>query len=184
MNKRHQWLLPWGFQIAGWVLIALTLIFPIFVMLTWQSIDFGSVFDKFPYGGILIMLYLGSGLIVFSREKVEDEYIGTIRTESVVISAYAAGLWFILINLLAGAVPAISQAVNVSRIPYAYMTFLEAFPDMPAEVMKFLGQAYLAAPRLACLGAWPGTPLFAFWIYIVIYKIRLTAAGRRFRNEK
>ena len=170
MNKRHQWLLPWGFQIAGWVLIALTLIFPIFVMLTWQSIDFGSVFDKFPYGGILIMLYLGSGLIVFSREKVEDEYIGTIRTESVVISAYAAGLWFILINLLAGAVPAVSQAMNASRIPYAYMTFL--------------GQAYLAAPRLAYLGAWPGTPLFAFWIYIVIYKIRLTAAGRRFRNEK
>ena len=120
MNKRHQWLLPWGFQIAGWVLIALTLIFPIFVMLTWQSIDFGSVFDKFPYGGILIMLYLGSGLIVFSREKVEDEYIGTIRTESVVISAYAAGLWFILINLLAGAVPAVSQAMNASRIPYAY----------------------------------------------------------------
>ena len=184
MNKRHQWLLPWGFQIAGWVLIALTLIFPIFVMLTWQSIDFGSVFDKFPYGGILIMLYLGSGLIVFSREKVEDEYIGTIRTESVVISAYAAGLWFILINLLAGAVPAVSQAMNASRIPYAYMTFLEAFPDMPAEVMKFLGQTYLAAPRLAYLGAWPGTPLFAFWIYIVIYKIRLTAAGRRFRNEK
>lgn len=184
MNKRHQWLLPWGFQIAGWVLIALTLIFPIFVMLTWQSIDFGAVFDKFPYGGILIMLYLGSGLIAFSREKVEDEYIGTIRTESVVISAYVAGLWFILINLLAGAVPAVSQAMNVSRIPYAYMTFLEAFPDMPAEVMKFLGRAYLDAPRLAYLGAWPGTPLFAFWIYIVIYKIRLFAAGRRSRNEK
>lgn len=184
MNKRHQWLLPWSFQIIGWVLIALTLLFPIFVMLTWQSIDFGAVFDEFPYGGILTMLYLGSGLIVFSREKVEDEFIGTIRTESVVISAYVAGLWFILINLLAGAVPAISQAVNASRIPYAYMTFLEAFPDMPAEVKKFLGQAYLAAPRLAYPAAWPGTPLFAFWIYIVIYKIRLFAAGRRARNEK
>ena len=34
MNKQNHWLLPWGFQTAGWILLALTLLFPVFVILT------------------------------------------------------------------------------------------------------------------------------------------------------
>ncbi len=31
---------------------------------------------------------------------------------------------------------------------------------------------------------WLGVPLFAFWIYIMIYKGRLFISGRRMHNEK
>ena len=184
MNKQNHWLLPWGFQTAGWILLALTLLFPVFVMLTWRAIDYNQVFDEFPYDAVRMLLYLASGLIVFSRERVEDEYLGTIRTSSLIISAYVAGLWFIFINLLAGAAPAVSAAVNAYGIPEACRTLMETFPDMPPEARDFLGKAGIGAPRLAYMSVWPGTPLFAFWIYIVIYKIRLLAAWRRLRNEK
>ena len=101
-----------------------------------------------------------------------------------IISAYVAGLWFIFINLLTGAVPAVSEAVNAYGIPEACRTIMETFPDMPPEARAFLGKAGIGAPRLAYMSIWPGAPLFAFWIYIVIYKLRLFAAWRRLRNEK
>ena len=175
MNKLNRWLLPWGFQTAGWILLALSLLFPVFIMLTWRAVDYNQVFDEFPYDAVRTLLYLATGLIVFSKERVEDEYLGTIRTSSLIISAYVAGLWFIFINLLSGAVPAVSEACR---------TLMETFPDMPPETGAFLGKAGIGAPRLAYMSIWPGAPLFAFWIYIVIYKIRLFAAWRRLRNEK
>jgi len=84
MYKQNHCLLPWGFQVTGWTLLALTLLFPVFIMLTWKLINYNVIFDKFPYDWIKTMLYLASGLIVFSREKIEDEYISTVRTSSVV----------------------------------------------------------------------------------------------------
>lgn len=181
---RHRFLLPWGAQVAGWTLLILALLFPVFIMLTWRFIDYGAVLDGFPYDGLKSALYLASGLIVFSREKIEDEYLGTVRSSSLVISAYVAGLWFVLINVLAGIFPDIQAAMNASRIPYVCRTLLEAFPDLPAEAARFLGKVSLDTPRLAWMAAWPGMPLLAFWIYIIIYKVRLLAAYRRMRNEK
>ena len=96
MNKQNHWLLPWGFQTAGWILLALTLLFPVFVMLTWRAIDYNQVLDEFPYDAVRMLLYLASGLIVFSRERVEDEYLGTIRTSSLIICSRSLSVSFIL----------------------------------------------------------------------------------------
>lgn len=167
MNKHNPCLLmPWGFQVAGWTLLVLTLLFPVFIMLTWKVINYNVIFNKFPYDWIKTMLYLASGLIVFSREKIEDEYISTVRTSSVVTSVYIAGLWFVLFSIFQGFFPAMAErAASFSEnTHYLEQTFLQRLVVM----IKY----------------WLGVPLFAFWIYIMIYKSRLFIAGRRMHNEK
>lgn len=166
MNKRNHYLLPWGFQIAGWALLILTLFLPIFIMLTWRIINYGAIFGQFPYDGIKAMLYFASGLIVFSSEKVEDEYIHTLRTSSIVKSAYIAGLWFVIFSIFQGFFPDLAESAA---------SFAENTPHLEQTPFHRL---------VIMIKYWLGVPLFGIWIYITVYKSRLILAMRRVNNEK
>ena len=90
MNTKHKsFLLPHHFQIVGWILFTIVLLWGMFVMTTWKVIDLNKYFiaDKWFIFVMYTFLFLAAGLVGLSREKQEDEYISNIRASSLAIKS-------------------------------------------------------------------------------------------------
>lgn len=96
--KRHKFLLPYRWQIAGWIILPVSLI----AMTLLLTFFLGKISDTAMECCVILDIILGGLsliMIAFSEEKSEDEFIEHLRGKSLAIAAgitfTIAILWFI-----------------------------------------------------------------------------------------
>ncbi|MDD2595384.1 MAG: hypothetical protein PHD11_06155 [Bacteroidales bacterium] len=160
MNTKHKsFLLPHHFQIVGWILFTIVLLWGVFVMATWQDIDLNKFFivDKWFLFVMYTFLFLAAGLVGLSREKQEDEYISNIRASSLAITAYITIIWFVVYSIFDSMVSQFGKGIDVFQSTEQWALFrLHYNPQV----------------------------LYSFLLYIIIFKSRLIINRWRVRHEK
>jgi len=117
--KTKYLLLPHYFQKVGRGLFIFSFIFLVGAMYTFNTLKLFSQNSSHYATLILYIILLLSALFVaFSKEKIEDEFIQTIRYKSIVITAYIVFLLFIILLIIY----ALNQSFDV--IPRTIFTYL------------------------------------------------------------
>ena len=99
--KTNFFLLPHYFQKIGWGLFLFSFIFLVGSMYAFNTLKLFSQ-NNSHYTTLLlyIILLLSALFVAFSKEKIEDELIQSIRYTSIVITAYLGFLLFIIILIV------------------------------------------------------------------------------------
>ena len=158
-TRKKIWLLPYGFQVAGWIIAGVSLIF----------IVFGTLFSIKPpvesdvaVAGALF-LFIGLFLVGLSREKQEDEFTIFLRTRSALTSVIIMfGLNFLFVIAFA----ALAGAASYSEVVHDNVFNSQSFADFFKGFRRHTGYGD------------------AFILYLILYKIRLAIYKRGARDEE
>lgn len=99
MNARKNYLLPHKYQIAGWWLIAIAVLFGVAIVIG----NINGWLKNVPTLLACIPAFAGILLICLSREKVDDEYISALRGRIVcmlVVVAFVARILHATLTVL------------------------------------------------------------------------------------
>ena len=141
---KKNYLFPHRFRIVGWVL-AIAAVTAFIVTQIWfpnlsfkmPSLYFDVLFDDDNESGFFRMaradtlslampvLTIGLLFIGFSKEKVEDEFVQYLRTQSLIWATYVTAALFIIATLL------------IYGISYLYVPFLVFFVFLILFIVKF-----------------------------------------------
>ncbi len=142
--------MPYRCQMAGWGLMGAAVVY----LLLYVSGCFGAILphewiitekSRFLTLILMVLMYSGVFLVSLSREKEEDEMIHELRSTSIAITAYVMMVIFVIISLICA--------------------FNDAF--------RFFPYSELSALRLYSLENNVTNVLTGFFIYLLIYKLRL-----------
>ncbi len=152
-------LLPYRFQVAGWIIIGLSFI--IVICGTLFSIKPPVESDVVVVGASI--LFIGLFLIGLSREKQEDEFTIFLRTRSAltaVVIMFGLNILFVIVfSALAGAAP-------YSEVVHDNVFNSQSFADFFNGFRRHTGYGD------------------AFILYLILYKIRLAIYKRGARDEE
>ena len=99
--KPKSYLLPHYFQKIGWGLFFFSFIFLFGSMYAFNTLKLFSQNNSHYATLLLYIILLFSALFVaFSKEKIEDELIQSIRYASIVVTSYAGFLLYIILLLV------------------------------------------------------------------------------------
>lgn len=99
--KPKNYLLPHYFQKIGWGLFFFSFIFLFGSIYAFNTLKLFSQSNSHYATLILYIILLSSALFVaFSKEKIEDELLQKIRYSSIVVTAYAGFIFYVLILLI------------------------------------------------------------------------------------
>ncbi len=138
MNKNY--LFPRRFRVIGWVL-AIAAVAAFFLLKNWffkmPALYYDAFFEdeaekgffQMARSGILTLAMpvftIGLLFIGFSKEKVEDEFVGHIREQSLVWATYVTAALFILATLF------------IAGVAYTYVPYLVFFVFLILFIVKF-----------------------------------------------
>ena len=141
---KKNYLFPHQFRMIGWVLV-ITAVAAFIVTRIWfpnlsikmPSLYFDTFFDDENESGFfriaradtlslaIPVLTIGLLFIGFSKEKVEDEFVQYLRTQSLIWATYVTAALFIIATLL------------IYGISYLYVPFLVFFVFLILFIVKF-----------------------------------------------
>lgn len=99
--KTRSFLLPHVFRYIGWGIFLFTWIFLLISIYAYNTLKlFAESFSHYGTPFVLILLYLSALLVAFSKEKHEDEYIRSIRADSIIVTAFVSFLLFLLFQMV------------------------------------------------------------------------------------
>ncbi len=157
MNKKN-FLMPHLCQKIGWVLLILTPVCLVMMALSFNTFHlFEQRYSYMYVNGVELLLFLSMLFIALSKEREEDEMIRELRLSSVAITAYIQFSIYILFSLF--------QTVGAVCFSNDYVALYNTFPWF-VYVKSFCGFG------------------ISFFVYIVIFKIRLLVRRREARKEK
>ena len=140
MNKNY--LFPHHFQVVGWVL-AIAAVVAFFIFKNWFFKMPSLYYDGVPFlddeektgffcmarSGILTLAMpvftIGLLFIGFSKEKIEDEFVKSIREQSLVWATYVTAALFILATLF------------IAGFAYTYVPYVVFFVFLILFIVKF-----------------------------------------------
>ena len=152
-------LLPHQFQIAGWILFSVVALWGVLTMLLYKAVDF----DGFFWGKhwflflMFLCLFLSAGLVAFSKEKQEDEYIHDVRAGSLLLVAAVIFIWFLVYSIF-------SSFITVFHVHAGFL-------DDPFGSYVF------------DRGISPNV-LDAFLLYVIVFRVKLFIVKRRMRYDE
>ncbi len=156
MNKQH-YLLPHSFQRIGWaLLIACPILFGI---LLWIFNGAELIPQRFSRFGMLIIYLVAAFSALFvglSEEKQEDEFIHSLRLRSVALTAFVCFVLMILSAIL----------VDVTA------------------AFRFQNTDLFALNLFALIYKVFNSIVFAFFVYIVIFRFRLYKYNKEASHEE
>ena len=158
-TRKKLLLLPYGFQVAGWIIAGFSAILFLYGIL---FIDKPYIQNDPAVYGIGLFL-IGLFIIGFSREKQEDEFTIFLRTRSAltaVIIMFGLKLLFLII------IAALSGAASFSETVHDNVFNSQSFADL-----------FMGFHKDANFGS-------AFMLYLILYKIRLDIYKRGARDEE
>lgn len=154
MNLNKNLLLPHGWQIAGWWMLAVSVILSIGLI----AGDISDIIHNVPAIIGWIPFYIGAMLVCLSREKVDDEYISAIRGRIVCI--------LVSIALIAKVLYIIITILNITYGWSSHST-LFAIINGRISILSYITVLY--------------QPLFLVATYIIAFKLTLLIQNRRIR---
>lgn len=140
--EKKSYLLPHGFQTLGWCLFgSLFLLLPLELLVwnKWQLIP--QTYSQHGTSLLYFIAFASAFFVGFSREKQEDEFIATLRSKSVMLTACVMFLLMILYGL-------------------CYAVWSSVHPAPGAFWRYFFNVWQLT-----------GNILFAFMLYVAIFRI-------------
>lgn len=99
---QKEWLLPYGFKRVGWVLLLLALTVGVWaaaIGFDYEQVGCLSALklrDPLINNYIVIGIWLGALFVGCSREQVEDEMIGRIRLNALLVALYIQAAFIIV----------------------------------------------------------------------------------------
>jgi len=141
---KKNYLFPYRFQMVGWVITIATVALYVACRIWFPDWRFNipALYYDFPFAddkekgffvmadtGILTiaipLLTIGLLLIGFSKEKIEDEFVKSVREQSLVWATYVTAALFILATLL------------IHGFAYTYVPYLVFFVFLILFIVKF-----------------------------------------------
>ena len=156
-TQKKLYLLPHRFQLIGWILIGVSLVFVIgSVLLLKGDAAFTAA------GGGMIISFIGLLLAGLSREKQEDEFTVFLRTRS----ALAAVAFMFALKVAVALFVVIMATLRIQNV-------------IPKEAFDNRSMAM----GLRLLREWTGYG-GAFILYLLLYKIRLARYYKEVNDEE
>ena len=158
-TRKKLLLLPYGFQVAGWIIAGFSAILFLYGIL---FIDIPYIQNDPAVFGIALF-FIGLFIIGLSREKQEDEFTIFLRTRSAltaVIIMFGLKLLFFIVFA------ALSGAASYSEVIHDNVFNSQSFADF-----------FRAFQKDTNYGS-------AFLLYLILYKIRLAIYKRGARDEE
>ena len=116
--KTNSFLLPYSWQVAGWVMMAAWLVFAgVRLLLYYAGCEIGS---EHMFVRVLLAIlwelppYLSIMLICISREKLEDEYVQHVRA----LSVFSLALFLLSLGMLSFAFERLLDWWGLPRVSY------------------------------------------------------------------
>lgn len=148
-------LFPCKFKIFGWIILSLGLSFGVWYLLKGEDYDFfrtgifavsyGGILDKCHFFGHIendildeiaaVFIILGGLLVMFSKEKNEDEFIASLRLNAL--------SWATLINY---AVLLVS-VIFVYELPFFWVLIFNMFTILFIFILRFYWLLHRASKR-------------------------------------
>ena len=158
-TRKKLLLLPYGFQVAGWIIAGFSAILFLYGIL---FIDKPYIQNDSAVFGIGLF-FIGLFIIGLSREKQEDEFTIFLRTRSALTAVIIMfGLNFLFVIVFA----ALAGAASYSEIVHNNVLNSQSFADFYKGFQRHTGYGD------------------AFILYLILYKIRLAIYKRGARDEK
>ena len=151
MNKSY--LFPHRFRVIGWVLACMALV-AVFVFGFFYDFNFKMPalyvddmfsskdekgFFQIAETGILTiampLMTIGLLFVGFSKEKLEDEFVQNVRSQSLIWSTYVTAILFVVATLL------------IYGIAYVFVPYLVFFVFLVLFIVKFRIELYRANKR-------------------------------------
>lgn len=156
-TQKKLYLLPHRFQLIGWILIGVSLVFVIGSVLLLKGDDAFTA-----AGGGMIISFIGLLLAGLSREKQEDEFTVFLRTRS----ALAAVAFMFALKVVVALFVVIMATLRIQNV-------------IPKEAFDNRSMAI----GLRLLREWTGYG-GAFILYLLLYKIRLARYYKEVNDEE
>lgn len=156
-TQKKLYLLPHRFQLIGWILIGVSLVFVIGSVLLLKGDDAFTA-----AGGGMIISFIGLLLAGLSRERQEDEFTVFLRTRS----ALAAVAFMFALKVVVALFVVIMATLRIQNV-------------IPKEAFDNRSMAM----GLRLLREWTGYG-GAFILYLLLYKIRLARYYKEVNDEE
>ena len=158
-TRKRLLLLPYGFQVAGWIIAGFSAVALICGLLFSDKPFIQNDLAVFGEGFLLIGLLI----VGLSREKQEDEFTIFLRTRSALTAVI---IMFGLNLLLAIVFSVLAGAADYSEVIHENVFNSQSFADF-----------FYGFQRMTRYGG-------AFMLYLVLYKIRLAMYKKGARDEE
>ena len=158
-TQKKLYLLPHRFQLIGWILVGVSLVFAVGCLLFIKGQS-----DRETYAGLgVILSFIGLSLAGLSRERQEDEFTVFLRTRSALTAvAFMFAMRILLVLII----------VTMGMLTSLNVIGEEVFMDNRTVALSFKS---LLKPT-----GFSG----AFVLYLLLYKIRLARYYKEVNDEE
>lgn len=159
MNTSQKfYLMPHKCMYIGWGLFAFSFVY-LFACLNFSKVLSQLFFNpsdtRIYVVPLYLMLFSSALLVAFAKEKIEDEFIQSIRLGSIVVTAYISFIFFILLNV--------------------FMVFYTGFKPYDSKPMNLLIYNMITSGI---------NPISMFMLYVIIFRTRMYKYYKSCKNEE